>query len=97
MSLASFLTYDALTCKTESVICEYMQRARAAPCISRQQICEDIALGAFVLWSHLACDAALASPCLTALRDYEADTIRLEALTRTSRRVAMTRSNAEQG
>ncbi|MBW5286675.1 hypothetical protein [Burkholderia gladioli] len=96
MPLVSALTYDALTCQTESVIREYMQRAKAAPCISRQQICEDIALGAFVLWSHLACEAALASPCLTALCDYEADMIRLEALTWTSRRFPMTASSSEE-
>ncbi|MDN7919308.1 hypothetical protein QZM99_14560 [Burkholderia gladioli] len=96
MPLVSTVTYDALTYQTESVIREYMQRAKAASCISRQQICEDIALGAFVLWSHVACEAALASSCLTALRDYEADMIRLEALTRASRRFPMTASPSKQ-
>ncbi len=97
MPLESALTYDTLTCQAERIIRDYMQRANAAPRMSRQQIYEDVALGALILWSHLACEAALASPSLTALRDYEADMIRLRTLTWTSRRVPMSESNAEQG
>ncbi|WP_186075391.1 hypothetical protein [Burkholderia gladioli] len=97
MPRVSALTYDALTRQTERIIRQYMQRAKVTSRLSRQQIYEDVALGAFVLWSHLACEAALATPCLTALRDYEADMVRLEALTRISRRFPMTEPNAEQG
>ncbi|GLZ23314.1 hypothetical protein Bpla01_68420 [Burkholderia plantarii] len=86
MPLASSLTYDILTRQTEFVIREHMQQARASSRLPRQQIYEDTALGAFILWTTLACEAAMASLYLTALRDYETDVIRLEALTRTSRR-----------
>lgn len=82
MPLVSSLKYNALTRQAEDVIREYMQQAKAPSPISRQQMCEDIALGAFILWSHLACEAALASSSLSALRDYEDDRLRLEAMTR---------------
>ncbi len=97
MPLVSSLTYDALTRQTEHVIREYMLQASASSRLSRQQIYEDVALGALILWSHLACEAALSSSSLTALRDYEADMIRLEALTRRSRDFPAPATHADRG
>ncbi|WP_186038830.1 hypothetical protein [Burkholderia gladioli] len=96
MPLVSSLTYDAMTRQTVDVIRKYMQQAKASSPISRQQMCEDVALGAFILWSHLACEAALASSSLSALRDYEADRIRLEAMIQASHRFPATTSNSEE-
>ncbi|NIE82380.1 MULTISPECIES: hypothetical protein [unclassified Burkholderia] len=81
MSLEITLSLEVLTVETERVIHQYMRRADQASHPSRKALYEDVALGAFLLWSHLACEASTKNPSPTALRDYDAAMNRLQALT----------------